>query len=151
MMFGNVAPAPLSFTCARRGAASARAAARAMRGDFGIRVSSSELERELSLEQRLGAGRFLRRGGRPLVAQVIPVTKQPPVGRQLIGDAADEARLFVGGTSGLRVENVHSSDHGGLGTCELVDAEGAVEVAVGRGSQTVLGRRGLPGEGELLG
>src|SRR2546426_4759799 len=49
----NVAPAPLSFAWAAAGAATTRAAARASRGAFFIPRTSSELERELRLEQQL--------------------------------------------------------------------------------------------------
>src|SRR5207248_662648 len=141
--------APLSFTWAGAGAASARAAATPSRAVFFMPSTSSVLERELGLEQGLRAGGFLRR--RSLVAQVVPVAEQAPIGRELVRHAADEASLLVGGVSRLRVEDVHARDDGGLGPCELVDAEGAVEVAVGRRPETVLGRRSLPREGELLG
>src|SRR6266516_3330082 len=96
MILGNVAPAPFNFTWAAAGAASVRAAARAMRGDFVIRVSSSELEIDLGLEQGLGPGRevcSVEDVG--LIVRVIPVCQQPPVGRLLIGGAADKPGLLV--------------------------------------------------------
>src|SRR5437879_9537704 len=100
MMLGNVAPAPLSFTCARAGAASASAAATAMRGDFVIPVSSSELERELSLEQRLGPVCVVGGvQGIGLIVRVVPIEQQPPVGRQLVRRPTDDARLLVDDTS----------------------------------------------------
>src|SRR5213592_239315 len=96
MILGNVAPAPFSFTWAAAGAASVRAAARAMRGHFVIRVSSSELEIDLGLEQSLGPGREVRGvEGIGLIVRVIPVCQQPPVGRELIGDAGDKPCLLV--------------------------------------------------------
>src|SRR5256886_14309841 len=150
MMLGNVAPAPLSFTCARAGAASARAATPS-RAVFFMPSTSSVLERELGLEQGLRAGGFLRRGGRSLIAHVVPVAEQAPIGGELVRHAADDTGLLVGRVSRLRVEDVHARDDGGLGRRELVDAEGAVEGAGGRRSETVLRRRSLPREGELLG
>src|SRR5437660_11634910 len=105
MMLGNVAPAPLSFTWAGAGAASARAAATPSRAVFFMPSTSSVLERELGLEQGLRAGGFLRRRGRSLVAQVVPVAEQAPIGRELVRHAADEASLLVGGVSRLRVED----------------------------------------------
>src|SRR5437016_1726687 len=148
MMLGNVAPAPLSFTWAGAGAASARAATPS-RAVFFMPSTSSVLERELGLEQGLRAGGFLRRRGRSLVAQVVPIAEQAPIGGELVRHAADEASLLVGGVSRLRVEDVHARDDGGPGPRELVDAEGAVEVAVGRRPESVLRRRSLPREGEL--
>src|SRR5216684_851730 len=122
MMFGNVAPAPLSFTWLAAGAASDRAAASATSGALVMR-NSSVLERELRLEQALGAVRVLRCGGRPLVAQIIHVGEQAPVRCQLIGQAADEAGLLVGGVSRLRVPDVHARDDRDFGVGDLGDAE----------------------------
>src|SRR5213592_3353620 len=96
MMLGNVAPAPFSFTWAAAGAASVRAAARAIKGDFVIRVSSSELEIDLGLEQSLGPGREVCGvEGIGLIVRVIPVCEQPPVGRWLMGGAADKPCRLV--------------------------------------------------------
>src|SRR5207248_1631923 len=145
MMLGNVAPAPLSFTCAAAGAAKAAKAARASREDFVMVRASSELEIDLRLEQGLGACREVCRvqsGG--LVVGVVPVAQQPPVGRQLIGQAADEARLLVDGT-GLLVRDVDARDDPELGLRDLVDAERAVDVPIGRTELTVLRRGGFAG------
>src|SRR2546425_481459 len=157
MMFGNVAPAPFSFTCAVAGAASVRAAASASSGNFSIRDASSWLERELGLEQGLGANRILRHQRRPLEVDVVPVAEQPPVGGELIGHAADEPSLLVGRVSRLGMLEIHARDDGRLGLGELVDAECAVDVPIAdrgrRGSGTerpVPSRRCLAGEGELL-
>src|SRR2546422_11503589 len=92
MMLGNVAPAPLSFTCAAAGAASVRAArASSLVVFMAIWTSGSVLERELGLKQGLRTRGVV--GGVQdvgLIVRVIPVREQAPVGRQLIGYAADE-------------------------------------------------------------
>src|SRR5207244_5006490 len=88
MMLGNVAPAPFSLTWAAAGAASVRAVASARSGAFIMRDASSWLERELRLEQGLGANRVLRHQRRPLEVDVVPVAEQPPVGGELIRHAA---------------------------------------------------------------
>src|SRR5438270_11075802 len=131
MMLGNVAPAPLSFTCAPAGAARAARAARAAsasREDFVMVRASSELEIDLSLEQGLRARGFLRRRGRSLIGHVVPVAEQAPIGGELVRHAADDASLLVCRVSRLRVEDVHARDDGGPCRRELVDAEGTVEV-----------------------
>src|SRR3989441_12906391 len=128
MMFGKVAPAPVSFTWAAAGAANVRAAASASSGDFVIRNASSWLERELGLEQSLGPRRVVRGiQDRGLIIRVVPVSEQPPVRRQLIRHTADEPRLLVHGTC-LLVCDVDARDNGGLGLWELVHAERAVHV-----------------------
>src|SRR5205085_10702634 len=117
MMLGNVAPAPLSFTCAPAGAARAARAARAAsasREDFVMVRASSELEIDLSLEQGLRARGFLRRRGRSLIGHVVPVAEQAPIGGELVRYAADEASLLVSGVSRLGVEDVDAGDEGGL-------------------------------------
>src|SRR5205823_13759082 len=132
MMLGNVAPAPLSFTCAAAGAARAARAARASRGALVMVRASSGLEIDLGLEQGLRARREVGRvQGGGLVVRVVPVTQQPPVGRQLIGHAPDEARLLVCRT-GLPVRDVDARDDTDLGLRDLVDAERAVDVPVER-------------------
>src|SRR5213593_1409437 len=128
MMFGNVAPAPFSFTCAVAGAASVRAVASASSGDFVIREASSWLERELGLEQGLGANRILRHHRSPLEVDVVPVAEQPPVGSELIRHTADKPSLLVGGVPRLGVLDIHAGDDGRLRLGELVDAECAVDV-----------------------
>src|SRR5437773_4551235 len=90
MISANVAPAPLSFSWAAAGAGSVRAVASASSGAFIIRDASSWLERELRLEQGLGANRVLRHQRRPLEVDVVPVAEQPPVGGELIRHAADK-------------------------------------------------------------
>src|SRR6267143_2050992 len=151
MMFGNVAPAPFSFTCAAAGAASVKAAASASSGDFVMRDASSWLERELGLEQGLRAGRIVRGvQGWGLIVGVVPVSEQPPVRRQLIRHTANEPRLLVRGT-GLQVRDVDASEDCDFGVGDLVDTEPAVDVAVDRAQRTRLGRGSLPGEGEVLG
>src|SRR6266566_465829 len=130
MMFGNVAPAPLSFTCAPAGTASARVATRAMSWDRFMIVVPRRLERELGLEQGLRARGFLPRRGRSLVGHVVPVAEHPEVRADLVGDPADETGLLVGGVPRLRVENVDAREQGRLARRELVYAERAVDVAV---------------------
>src|SRR5205807_1124100 len=114
MMFGKVAPAPLSFTCAPAGAARTARAASASREDFVMVRASSELEIDLSLEQGLRARGFLRRRGRSLIGHVVPVAEQAPIGGELVRYAADEASLLVSGVSRLGVEDVDAGDEGGL-------------------------------------
>src|SRR5438270_11329458 len=151
MMFGKVAPAPLSFTCAAAGAARAARAASASREDFVMVRASSELEIDLRLEQGLRACREVGRvQGGGLVVRVVPVTQEPPVGRELIGQAPDEARLLVHGT-GLPVPDVDAPDDPDLGLRDLVDAECAVDVPVERAQLAVLRDRGLARERDLLG
>src|SRR6184192_4972450 len=125
MMLGNVAPAPFSLTWAAAGAASVRAVASARSGAFIMRDASSWLERELRLEQGLGANRILRHHRSPLEVDVVPVAEQPPVGGELIRHAPDKPSLLVGRVSRLGVLDIHASDDGGLCLRELVDAEGA--------------------------
>src|SRR6267378_7311221 len=161
MMFGNVAPAPVSFTWAEPGAARAAEAASATTS-AGQRVcilrgTSSWLERELRLEQGLRADRILRHQGCPLEADVVPVAEQPPVGGELIRYAADEPSLLVGRASRLGVLDIHAGDDSRLRVGEFVDTERAVDVTIAdRGRwrsgthRPVPSRGGLGGERELL-
>src|SRR5438105_12407963 len=114
MMFGKVAPAPLSFTCAPAGAARTARAASASREDFVMVRASSELEIDLSLEQGLRARGFLRRRERSLIGHVVPVAEQAPIGGELVRHAADDAIVLVCRVSRLRVEDVHTRDDGDL-------------------------------------
>src|SRR6266702_4916165 len=150
MILGNVAPAPLSFTWAGAGAASVRAVASASSGAFIIRDASSWLERELRLEQGLGANRVLRHQRRPLEVDVVPVAEQPPVGGELIRHAADIPSLLVGGVSRLRVLDVHAGDDRRLRLGELVDAEGTVDMPGLRAERAILGRRRFTRQSDLL-
>src|SRR5713101_6150910 len=113
MMFGNVAPAPFSLTCA-----AARAAASASRGDFVMVGASFWLERELGLEQGLRADRLLRGVRRGLEADVVPVAEQPQVGAQLVGHAPDEPGLLVAHAR-LRVFDVDAAEERCLRVGEL--------------------------------
>src|SRR5712692_11734427 len=100
MMFGNVAPAPVSRTCAAAGAAAQVRAARTRRRRFVMTgaLGMIALERELALEQRLRPGRDVGGvQGVRLEVQVVPVEQQPPVGRELVGDPADDPRVLGGG------------------------------------------------------
>src|SRR5467141_3667738 len=113
MMFGNVAPAPLSWTCAAAGTAMPSSAARARkRVDF-MSVCSplNALERELRLEQSLRPRRLLQRRWRALIREQIEIAEQPQVGRQLIGRTADEARQTVVRHVGVGIVNVHAGEH----------------------------------------
>src|SRR5205807_7171081 len=150
-------PISFSLTWAAAGAASVRAVASARSGAFIMRDASSWLERELRLEQGLGANRVLRHQRRPLEVDVVPVAEQSPVGGELIRHAADKPSLLVGGVSRLRVLDVHAGDDRRLRLGELVDAECAVDMPVAdrgrrrRGTQRPVPSRGcLAGEGELL-
>src|SRR5690348_6709094 len=149
MMFGNVAPAPLIFTWADAGTASARAA-RARSGCLVIGDTSSSLEVELSLEIELGPHGLLSRVGRAREAQVVPIEQQPPVGCHLVRGTADDAGLLVI-HAGLRVRDVDPRDQSGLAVGELVHAEGAVHVAVHREgtNRPVLRDRRLTCQGDL--
>src|SRR5437879_13040122 len=99
MMLGNVAPAPLSFTCAAAGAASVRAArASSLVVFMAIWTSGSVLERGLGLKQGLrtrGVVGGVQEVG--LVVRVIRVREQGQVWGKVIGTAADEPRLLVDG------------------------------------------------------
>src|SRR6058998_128585 len=150
MMLGNVAPAPFSFTWAAAGAASVRAVASASSGAFIIRDASLWLERELRLEQGLGANRVLRHQRRPLEVDVVPVAEQPPVGAELIRHAADKPSLLVGGVSRLRVLDIQASDDGSLRLGKLVHAECAVDVSVADWGRRRSGTdRSIPSRGRL--
>src|SRR2546422_1431957 len=99
MMFGNVAPAPFSVTCAAAGRAVPSRAARARkRVDFmGVCSPLYALERELRLEIRLRPRRLECRCRRTaLVREHLQVCEQPQVRRKLIRGAADEAGEGVG-------------------------------------------------------
>src|SRR5216117_301085 len=122
MMLGNVAPAPLSWTCATAGAAAQTSAARVMvrvvfTGSSSVRV---ELEHELRLEQRLIDGRCAA-----LALQAVEVGEQAHVWRQLVRRTGDDAGIAIIGDAGVRIEHVHTADERDLaGRGEVIDAEG---------------------------
>src|SRR6266576_2096216 len=128
MMFGNVAPAPFSVTCAAAGRAVPSRAARARkRVDF-MSVCSPlyALERELRLEIRLRPRRlecWCRRTA--LVREHVQVCEQPEIRRELIRGAADEARQAVVADVGIRVRQVHAGQQRGLRVLEVVHTEEA--------------------------
>src|SRR6266540_6916355 len=130
MMFGNVAPAPLSCTCAAAGAAAQSSATRAM-----VRVvftgSSSvwvELEHELCLEQEL-----VGRRAAALRLHTIDVGEQAYVRAQLVRRATDDPRVAIVGGVVVRIEDVHASDQRDLARRgEVIDAEGTDD-ATGHG------------------
>src|SRR6266567_1286215 len=135
MMFGNVAPAPLSCTCAAAGAAAPSRAARARKRVDVMSVVFSEyaLERELRLQQDLVGGR-----GTALEREAIEVREEAHVGGQLIRRARDDARVLVVADVLVGVDDVHARDHGRLAAREVIDAEGADDAAGDR--------RGLRGD-----
>src|SRR6266566_2599039 len=111
MMFGNVAPAPVSFTWATAGVAGAARAARAASTSQRVCVITgvlSGLEGELRLKQGLRP-REVGRGRGVLVVEVVPVGEYPQLGVDLIGHAADETRQAVP-THG-RGHGVDARDH----------------------------------------
>src|SRR5256885_966402 len=122
MMFGNVAPAPLSVTCAAAGAAASSVA----RASDVIRfMSSLVLERELHLEKGTLARRVLQRRRAAFEREQVHVAGHPEIGRHLIGHAADDPGLFVVANVGVGIDDVDACDRRGLAVLELVDAEGA--------------------------
>src|SRR5438309_1431790 len=155
MMLGKVAPAPLSFTWAVAGATTARVAASASSGDFVMVDASSGLERELHLEQPSRPLRIEVGGGARLVRHVVDVREHPEVGRDLIGDASDDARLPIATYAGVRIDDVDSRDHGDAAARDVVDAEAADDATRGvrtpaQGREGVLRRCEFTGEGELF-
>src|SRR5207247_254049 len=93
MMFGNVAPAPLSCTCAAAGAAAQSSAARAIERVVFTESSSGQgasLEHELRLEQEL-----IRGCRAALEREAIEIAQQPHVRGQLVGRAGDDSGGFV--------------------------------------------------------
>src|SRR5260221_1919613 len=123
MMFGNVAPAPLSCTCAAAGAAAKTSATRAMErvvftGSSSVGVA---LERELRLEQGSGPDRLSRRRRRPaLIRQIVDVEQQAQIRAHLIRDPCDNAGLVVTGDGVVGIQQVDPGDGGELGRLEGV-------------------------------
>src|SRR5437667_613913 len=128
MMFGNVAPAPLSWTCAAAGPAAPSSAARAKkRVDF-MSVCSplNALERELCLEIRLRPCRRECRCRRTaLVREHVQVCEQAEVRRELIRGPADEASEPVVADVRVRVREVDAGQQRGFGVLEVVHTEEA--------------------------
>src|ERR1044072_9482262 len=134
MMFGNVAPAPLSWTCAAAhpGTAAPSSAARARnRVDVMSDVlRDSRLERELSLEVRLRPrGLECRRRRAALVREHVDTCQEPQGWRQLIGSTADETGEPVVPRDGVGIGQIEARDQRGFGIREVVDAEHAGDTA----------------------
>src|SRR5258708_11052798 len=127
MMFGNVAPAPLSWTCAAAGRAAPSKPARARnRVDF-MSVCSPwmPLERELRLEVELRPRRLLQRRWGALIGEQIEIGEQPQVGRQLIGCSTDEPRQPIVRQVGVGIVNIHAGEYRRLRVGEVVHTEEA--------------------------
>src|SRR6266566_1160903 len=129
MMFGNVAPAPLSCTCAAAGAAAPSRAARARQRvvfTAGVLGSGSGSEYELRLNQRLI-------GSRPAALRLhaIEVGEHTDVRAQLVRRAGDDPRIAIVGGVLVRIHNVHASDDGDLAGGEVIDAKDADDAASG--------------------
>src|SRR5256885_8139401 len=123
MMFGNAAPAPFSWTCAR--AAAGNAASRSRR-DFMSLCSPCALERELRLEVSLRPRCLERRCRRAaLVRQQVDIGEQPKVRRELIRGAADDAGQPVVADVGVWVRQVYAGQHRRLRVREAIDTEEA--------------------------
>src|SRR5512147_1931720 len=123
MTFGNVAPAPVSFTWAAAGAALKPSAAATPRSALRFIVASrSGSEGDLGLEQRLRAHRFLRGRRRALEAHMVEIGQEPEVRAQLIGNPADEPRLLVVCGAGVRVGDVYPADERDLGVRDMQHA-----------------------------
>src|SRR6266850_594740 len=156
MMFGNVAPAPLSWTCAAAGTAAPSRAARAkQRVDF-MSVCSPlyALERELRLEIRLRPRRLECRSRRAaLVREHIQVCEQAEVRRKLIRGAADEARQAVVADVCIWIRQVHAREQRRLRVGEMVYSEHAGHRAriLDAGRDTISRDRVFPGERDLFG
>src|SRR5919197_4850529 len=103
MIFGKVAPAPLSCTCAAAGTAAPSSAVRARSRVFFTRSSSGlgQLKHELRLEQEL-----IRGGPAALGLHAIEVSEQPDVGAQLVRCAADDPRVAIVGDVVVGIEDV---------------------------------------------
>src|SRR6266404_131776 len=109
MMFGNVAPAPLSWTWAR--AAAGNAASKSRR-DFMSVCSPCALERELRLEVSLRPRCLERRGRRAaLVGEHVDVREQPKVRRELVGRARDKPCQPVVAYVGVGIGEVDAREH----------------------------------------
>src|SRR6267154_3953701 len=146
MMFGNVAPAPLSWTCAAAGTAAPSSAARARKRlvfTAGVLASGSGSEHELRLNQRLI-------GCRPAALRLhaIEVGKHADVRAQLVRRAGDDPRVAIIGGVLVRIYNVHASDDAALTAGQVIDAKGADDAACDR---CIFHGHVIARDGELLG
>src|SRR2546422_601608 len=88
-----------------------RAAARASRDYFVMVGASSGLERELHLEQAARPRGVLQTRGCRLIRQVVDVREYAEVGRDLIGQAADDASLPIATYARVGIDDVDAGDH----------------------------------------
>src|SRR2546422_1504261 len=133
----------------------ARAAARASRDYFVMVDASSVLERELHLKEPSRPPRIGVRGDARLVRHVVDVREHPEVGRDLIGDASDDASLPIATYARVGIDDVDSGDQGDAAARDVVDAETTDDATRGvrtpaQGREGVLRRGEFAGEGELL-
>src|SRR6266511_2113665 len=144
MMFGNVAPAPFSVTCAAAGAAASRVA----RASDVIRfMSSLVLERELHLEKGTLAARVLQRRCATFEREQVHVAEHPDVGLDLIRETGDDARLLVVRRVRMGIHDIDAPDSRGFTAAEAIDAERAQDAPADRG---VFGRHELTRQRHLL-
>src|SRR5882724_7560774 len=144
MMFGNVAPAPFSVTCAATGAAPS-SVARA--SDVMRFMSSLVLERELHLEEGTLARRVLQRRRATFEREQIHVAEHPDIGLDLIREAGDDARLLVVRRVRIGIHDIDAPDSSGFTAAEAIDAEHAQDAPADRG---VLGRHEFTRQRHLL-
>src|SRR5438876_562175 len=154
MMLGKVAPAPLSFTWAVAGATTARVAASASSGDFVIVGASSGLERELHLEQPARPRGVLDGRRCAFIRQVVDVREHSEVGRDLIGDAADDASLPIATYARVGIDDVDAGDQRDAAALDVVHAERTNHAPGGLGNgrcrDRVFRGRVLTGDRKLL-
>src|SRR6266498_465333 len=132
MMFGNVAPAPFSVTCAAAGAAASNVA----RASDVIRfMRSLVLERELHLEKGTLAARVLQRRCATFEREQVHVAEHPDVGLDLIRETGDDARLLVVRRVRIGIHDIDASDGSGFTAAEAIDAERAQDAPADRGDR----------------
>src|SRR6266550_143256 len=122
MMFGNVAPAPLSWTCAAAGTAAPSSAARARNrvGFTGVFLwSGSKSEHKLGLHQHLIRGRRAA-----LERQAIEIREEPHVWGQLVRHATDDSRVLVVRNVLIGIDEVDPRDYRDFAVRQVIDAEG---------------------------
>src|SRR6266536_1780909 len=126
MMFGNVAPAPFSVTCAAAGAAASNVA----RASDVIRfMRSLVLERELHLEKGTLARRVLQRRRATFEREQVHVAEHPDVRLDLIRETGDDARLLVVRRVRIGIHDIDAPDSRGFTAAEAIAVRSAGRLA----------------------